>query len=309
MLPSSFLGPRVGSSLKGAVLSLALISASSDQTAGSSSEWPQVRAAETNLVGPVTREELKRPPFSGWFEKRYSEYQPAKEDVEKLRAPLASVSIEGYFGTWCGDSKRQIPRLLNILDAAEFDEARLRLVGLSDRPMEFKKSPGHPEAAREIHRTPTIVVLRNGVELGRIVETPAASLEGDLLAILEGHPPAPNYGAEAFVHRLLTGIAPEEAAAVLKAAEAEIAQRSDPGSLWHYAEFDLLKNGRNLEAKALLDLFLRLNPRSVIGHVLLSNALEELGEKAEALAAAEQALSIDPSDRRARRAAERLRRP
>ncbi len=266
-------------------------------------------AAETPsiLVGKIVRADMRKAPYADWYDRQYSGYQPAKELVEKLKAPLAGVSIETYFGTWCGDSRRQIPRLLRLLDAAGFDESRLTMTGLSDRSMEFKKAPGNPEAKRLIHRTPTIVLLRAGVEIGRIVETPEVSLEADLLAILEGRGPTPKYGAEAWIHQLFSGRTAAEVEKALESAEPEILKRSDPDSLSHYAEYDLLRNGRAREAKALLDLHLKLNPRSVAGHLLLSDALVSLGRNADALAAAERALAIEPSNTRAQRAAAKLR--
>jgi tetratricopeptide (TPR) repeat protein len=260
-------------------------------------------------VGALTRADLQKPPFAEWFDRQYSQYRPAADAVDGLRAPLASISIETYFGTWCGDSRRQVPRLLRLLDLAGFGEERLRLVGLSDRPMEFKKSPGNPEAGRRVHRTPTIIVLREGTEIGRIVETPSTSLEADLLAILEGRDPEPKYGAEALVHRLLSDLSPDEAERALLSAGPEISRRGDPDSLWHYAEYDLLRNGRAREAKAVLDLHLKLNPQSVIGYVLLSDALVALQRRMEAQGAIERALAIEPGNRRALQAAEALRRP
>ncbi len=220
---------------------------------------------------------------------------------------LKGLAIEAYFGTWCGDSRRQVPRLLKLLDAAGFDEKRLTMVGLSDRAMEFKHAPGRPELKRLVHRTPTVVVLRDGVEIGRIVETPFATLEADLLSITEGHGPTPKYGAEAFVHRLFSGLSGVEAEKALSAAEAEIARLGEPDSLGHYAEYDLLKNGRAGDAKALLDLHLKLNPKSVSGHLLMSEALEGLGRKAEVLAAAERALALEPANERALKVTARLR--
>lgn len=261
------------------------------------------------LVGNVTRADLKTGPYAEWFEGAYARYQPDTATVDKLRPVLAGVSIEAYFGTWCGDSRRQIPRLARLLDLAGFDDPRLRLIALSDRAMEFKQSPGHPEARRYVHRTPTLVVVRDGQEIGRIVETPALSLEADLLAILEGHGPGPKYGAEAWVHHLFTDLSPEDAMKALRSGGPEVMKRSDPDSLWHYAEFDLLKNGRAREAKAILDLHLELNPRSVTGHVLMSEALLALGRKTEALAAVERALAIEPGNDRAQRAAAKLRDP
>jgi len=268
------------------------------------------RAEERSiLIGSVTRADLKTPPYSEWFDGQYSRYQPDPQSVEKLRPLLKGVSVEAYFGTWCGDSRRQVPRLVRLLDLAGLEEQRLGLVALSDRAMEFKQSPGHPEAKRYVHRTPTIVVVRDGREIGRIVETPALSLEADLVAILEGQGPAPKYGAEAWVHHLFTDLPPEDAMKALLTGGAEVAKRGDPDSLWHYAEFDLLKNGRALEARAVLDLHLQLNPRSVNGHILMSDALLALGRKAEARAAVERALAIEPANDRALRAAAKLREP
>ncbi|MEO8499860.1 MAG: thioredoxin family protein, partial [Vicinamibacteria bacterium] len=200
------------------------------------------------LVGPVTRADLQTSPYAEWFDGQYSRYQPAASIVESLRPRLAAVKVEAYFGTWCGDSRRQIPRLMRLLDMEGFDEARLSLIALSDRPMEFKQAPGHPEAKRQVHRTPTIIVLKDGAEVGRIVETPATSLEGDLLAILEGHGPEPKYGAEAWVHHLFVDLKADDAIEALKTAGPEVTKRGEPGSLSHYAEFDLLKNGRAREA-------------------------------------------------------------
>ena len=259
------------------------------------------------LVGTVVRADLQRPPFASWFESAYSSYRPKEEDVDALRRSLDGVSIEAYFGTWCGDSRRQVPRLMRLLDMAGIDDSRLALIGLSDRPMEFKQAPGHPEARRRVHRTPTIVLVRAGSEIGRIVETPATSLESDILAILSGRGPAPKYGAEAFVHQLFVDPPPEGIEKALLAGGPEVLKRSDPGSLWHYAEHDLLKNGRAREALMVLDLHLSLQPRSVIGHILMSEALAALGRRAEAIEAIDRALAIDPRNDRALRAAARLR--
>ncbi|MBX7183509.1 MAG: hypothetical protein K1Y01_00020 [Vicinamibacteria bacterium] len=261
------------------------------------------------LVGRVTTSDLKAAPYSDWFDGQYARYQPDAANVERLRPLLGGVSVEAFFGTWCGDSRRQIPRLARLLDLAGVNESRLTLVALSDRPMEFKQAPGRPEAKRYVHRTPTIVVLRDGREIGRIVETPAATLDSDLLAILEGRGPAPRYGAEGWVHRLFTDLPPEEAIKALASGGPEVQKRSDPDSLWHYAEHDLLKNGRAREAQAVLDLHLALNPRSVTGHILMSETLATLGRKEEARAAVERALAIEPANDRAQRQAAKLREP
>jgi tetratricopeptide (TPR) repeat protein len=270
---------------------------------------PAFAAQGSSLVGPVTKADLRTAPFSEWFDGQYSRYQPPAAAVESLRPALAGVSIEAYFGVWCGDSKRQIPRLLRLLDLAGFDERNVTLIGLSDQPMRFKQAPANPEAKRQVHRTPTIVVVRAGTEIGRVVETPSTSLEADLLAILGGQPPKPKYGAEGWVHQLFLEVSSDDAIKALEAAGPEVRERGDAGSLWHYAEHDLLKNGKPREAKAVLDLHLRLNPESVIGHVLRAEALIALGQKADARDAVDRALSLDATNQRARRLQARLQNP
>jgi len=260
-----------------------------------------------SLAGAITRSDLRVPPFSEWFDSQYTKYQASDRTVALLRKAIEGVSVEAYFGTWCGDSRRQIPRLLRILDLAGVEESRLSLVALSDQRMQFKRSPGRLEEKRYIHRTPTIVLVRNGAEIGRIVETPSETIEADLLAILQGRGPTPRYGAESWIHHLFTDRSGPDALKALSTADAAITSLSDPDSLWHYADHDLMKNGRPAEARALLELHLRLNPRSVIGHVVMADALQALGRKAEALAEADKALALDPKDGRAQRTAARLR--
>ena len=42
------------------------------------------------------------------------------------------------------------------------------------------------EEGLDIQRTPTFIFFKNGVEIGRIVETPRDSLENDILKIVSG---------------------------------------------------------------------------------------------------------------------------
>lgn len=253
------------------------------------------------LVGPVTRAQLRQPPYASWFERNYADGAPDPSVAASLAPKLAGISIEAYFGTWCGDSRRQIPRLARLLDEAQAPENTLTLIGLSDRTGEFKQSPGRPEAARLVHRTPTLVVLREGREIGRIVETPAASLGADLLAILDGKGKAPKYPAEAWVHRLFSEKSSAEAIRALATADDQVKSLGETDSLSHYAEHDLLKNGRPREAVALLELYLRLYPDSAHGHVLMAEAFRDLGRAEDSANWARKALSLDKANARARK--------
>jgi len=56
-----------------------------------------------------------------------------------------------------------------------------------------KKSGQNIEDGKDIHHVPTFIFLKNGTEIGRIVESPIESLEEDMFNILIGSPSTPHY--------------------------------------------------------------------------------------------------------------------
>ena len=261
------------------------------------------------LVGAVETADLRQEPFPEWFTPGYQDYRVQPDALTRIVAAAAAdsaLSIEVFFGTWCDDSRRELPGLLRILDDARFPENRVGLYALSDNPGVFKMTPDGREHELFIHRTPTIVVLRDGVELGRIVEKPEANLEDDLAAILTDAPAAVPYGAESAIHlRYRTNDL-----ALIRAPSTdfleELEELGDTETLWHYAQYDLLFNGRPADAADVLHLFLTLHPESALGYRLLAQAESELGNSGAALFAVRRALAIDPDSGAAKRLEQRI---
>lgn len=106
----------------------------------------------------------------------------AAEDAAELGRALAGARLELYLGTWCDDSREQVPRLWAALDAAGFayGEDAWQQVCVD----ETKTEPAGPVHARGIEYVPTLIVWRGDRELGRVVETPAGSWAADLLGLL-----------------------------------------------------------------------------------------------------------------------------
>ena len=57
----------------------------------------------------------------------------------------------------------------------------------------LQKSPGGEEWGLNIQRVPTLIFLKNGREINRIVETPVTSWEADFLTIVSNQTYIPNY--------------------------------------------------------------------------------------------------------------------
>ena len=113
-------------------------------------------------------------------------YTPNNTAVTQLKAANNETTVTLAFGTWCPDSKNYVPKLIKALDAAGNQKIHLKLVGIDNQ---FRE-PVTTVQPRRITNVPTVIVERGGREIGRIVETPAAStIEEDLASILNGKQP------------------------------------------------------------------------------------------------------------------------
>ncbi|WP_300672118.1 thioredoxin family protein [Soonwooa sp.] len=135
------------------------------------------------LLGEQTLEQFKKEPFSDWYDKEYNDY---KIDEESLKA-LKKEKVSGYsyivfLGTWCGDSHREFPRFMKIMDAAGVNHNKIQIITVNRK----KESPNGEEGLFNIQRVPTFIVKKYGNEVGRIIEYPESGfLEKDLLNILK----------------------------------------------------------------------------------------------------------------------------
>lgn len=111
----------------------------------------------------------------------------ASADVEEETArALSSVppgaEVDVFLGTWCGDSRREVGRLFRALELVQEPYPfTIRFVGV-DRA---KVAPGLSEGAG-LRYVPTIIVRRDGAEVGRIVESAPRGIERELLDLLTG---------------------------------------------------------------------------------------------------------------------------
>lgn len=142
------------------------------------------------LIGLSQRSDYEqRIEFKEWFKEEYETYVIDEETVELLSTVEDEIIIECYMGTWCGDSRREVPRMYKIMDQIKFNDKNLKIVSV-DRD---RVSPGGEQKGKNIHHVPTIIFYNKGKEIGRIIESPVGSLEEDFTDIFMGIPYTPNY--------------------------------------------------------------------------------------------------------------------
>ncbi len=140
--------------------------------------WLSQSSSEDIERGWLDRSVFEKPALHE-FKDVYDTVQVSPDVVQLLREADSGLDILVFLGTWCPDSKREVPRFLKIVDLAGIPATRVRLYGL-DRS---KKSTDGLTDQYSISRVPTFIFLRQGSEVGRIVEIPQTTLEMDMLSI------------------------------------------------------------------------------------------------------------------------------
>lgn len=133
-----------------------------------------------NLIGYVKKSAFLDKSYSRWFTQNYDTYKAEEAILDKIRKKINKCKISGFMGTWCGDSRREVPRLYKILEQVDFNMDNLEMVALN----RSKRTPDNLQKGYNIIRIPTFIFYKNGKEIGRFVEYPRESLEKDILKIL-----------------------------------------------------------------------------------------------------------------------------
>ena len=115
------------------------------------------------------------------FKKHENDVTYTSEQLDKLKSFKEPIEIKVYFGQWCHDSQREVPRLVKLFDQLGQDNFNVWYYGV-----DLKKSdPLGLAKADDLRRTPTVIIYRDGKELGRILEVPRVDWASDIAGMLE----------------------------------------------------------------------------------------------------------------------------
>lgn len=133
---------------------------------------------EVIYKGPCTFEDIANV-AAFKLQENAAAYQPAGEQTQALSKVLPEFDMIIFLGTWCEDSHNLIPKLYKVLQETGYPLDKPDIQAL-DRD---KKGLHEVQDQFKITNVPTIILLQNGVETGRITETVKKSIEQDLLDI------------------------------------------------------------------------------------------------------------------------------
>ena len=132
---------------------------------------------QSDHVGNITEQELLES-YSA-FQQEYHQFQLTEQQKQQVSEINQALTIDIYFGTWCHDSEREVPRMLKALK--EQPNISVNLVALDYE----KQEPQGRAKANSIRFTPTFIIKNEQGELGRIIERPKLDLISDLVHITD----------------------------------------------------------------------------------------------------------------------------
>lgn len=124
------------------------------------------RPNEKTFKGIISKEVLLNDTSFRWYAENLKGYKPNASALEGLQKNKDSIQLLTFMGTWCEDSHSVIPKFYSLLDAAGFSQDRVTLIGVDRK----KKTLSHLTEAMNITNVPTIIVMKNGKEIGRVIE-------------------------------------------------------------------------------------------------------------------------------------------
>ena len=116
----------------------------------------------------------------GW-KQRHMTYEPDSSMIDTLKSKVGdNLQVEVYLAFWCGDSKRNVPLFLKIIDQVG-SGVKVNYYSVERKPTKDTK---YFVEKLKIERVPTFIFYRDGKEIGRIIENPKTNMLEDFLVIV-----------------------------------------------------------------------------------------------------------------------------
>ena len=122
--------------------------------------------ADVILNGMISKYILLNDSAFSWYRQSAASYTPPADAVQALSSAPSNVSILVFGGTWCEDTQNILPKFFALQEKSGFADSRIAFFGV-DRS---KKTLGNVAGVMGITNVPTIIVMKGGQEVGRVVE-------------------------------------------------------------------------------------------------------------------------------------------
>lgn len=118
------------------------------------------------LFGVINRSLIGNDTAFGWFNENLKYGQPDAAAVNMFKQKKNKFSLLVFGGTWCEDTQNLLPKFYQLIDASGFSEKQITLVAVDRK----KQTVKNLHLIYKITNVPTFIVLKKGIEIGRVTE-------------------------------------------------------------------------------------------------------------------------------------------
>lgn len=156
-----------------------IATAQTPYTSSKDEKHPEV----TVLNGIISKYALQNTDeFNKWYSSAQNIYDPPKDIVNAMESVKGKVQFVLFGGTWCDDTQFILPRFFKLQEQSGFPDKDISFFGVN----RAKQTLGNVSAAFNITNVPTIIVMKDGKEVGRVVEYgKSGKWEQDLAELLK----------------------------------------------------------------------------------------------------------------------------
>lgn len=132
-------------------------------------------SSEKIILGTINKTVLKE--NTNWFEPNYNAYLPDSNSILELKKQVNTMQVFVVAGSWCSDTQRELPKFYKIADAIGLKKEQMEVILLDEN----KNLSWFNVKVFQIYSVPTFIFMKNGKELGRIVEMATQPFEKEWL--------------------------------------------------------------------------------------------------------------------------------
>lgn len=118
------------------------------------------------LNGIVSKYALQNNDTFKWYATNQNAYAPAPTVLNAMATAKGKYQFVVFGGTWCSDTQFILPRFFGLQEKSGYPDNGISFFAV-DRA---KHTIGNLDAAFKITNVPTIIVMKDGLEVGRVVE-------------------------------------------------------------------------------------------------------------------------------------------
>lgn len=118
------------------------------------------------LTGLINKYLIQNDTSFNWYNFSQSIYGPDTATLNAMERAKTKVQFVVFGGTWCDDTQFILPKFFKLQEMSGVSDDRITLFGVNRE----KHALGHIAEAFGIVSVPTIIVMKEGKETGRVVE-------------------------------------------------------------------------------------------------------------------------------------------